>query len=76
MDDLGFTQVENNETYWIGCQRTGGLLRRSGLQGGIRHDRYGMEEPVRGDSTSANGRRGVKSKTVKTGGVDMGEARG
>ena len=25
MDDLGFTQVENNETYWIGCQRTGGL---------------------------------------------------
>ena len=25
MDDLGFTQVENNETYWIGCQRTGGV---------------------------------------------------
>ena len=25
MDDLGFTHVENNETYWIGCQRTGGL---------------------------------------------------
>ena len=23
--DLGFHGVENNETYWIGCQRTGGL---------------------------------------------------
>ena len=25
MADLGFRGVENNETYWIGCQRTGGL---------------------------------------------------
>jgi hypothetical protein len=25
MDDLGFAQAENNETYWIGCQRTGGV---------------------------------------------------
>ena len=25
MHDLGFKDAENNETYWIGCQRTGGL---------------------------------------------------
>ena len=25
MKDLGFQGAENNETYWIGCQRTGGL---------------------------------------------------
>ena len=24
MQDLGFQGAENNETYWIGCQRTGG----------------------------------------------------
>ena len=44
--------------------------RRGGLQGGVRYDRYGVEEPVRGDGASTDGRRGVKPKT---GGVDPGE---
>ena len=34
-------------------------------------DRYGVEEPVRGNGTSADGRRGVK---FDAGDVDMGEA--
>ena len=38
--------------------------------GRIRHDRHGVEEPVRGNGTSADGRRDVK---LDTGDMDMGE---
>jgi hypothetical protein len=57
MRDLGFQVVKSNEPHWIGCQRTGGLEEAvSSVQGRIRHDRRGVEEPVRRDGESADGR--------------------